>query len=79
MKYAQQLVKLCGFSTLNDKTSFVTKKQLQVAVQDMDQEWLEKLASESGYSIKDRVKRGITKPNHLLTLLWKKLLLSVAR
>ena len=55
MKYAQQLVKLCGFSTLNDKTSFVTKRQLQAAVQDMDQQWLEKLASESGYSVKDRV------------------------
>ena len=69
MKYAQQLVKFCGFSTLNDKTSFVTKTQLQAAVQDMDQQWLEKLASESGYSVKDRVKRGITHPNHLLTLL----------
>ena len=69
MKYAQQLVKLCGFSTLNDKTSFVTKKQLQVAVKNIDEQWLEKLANESGYSVKDRVKRGITKPNHLLTLL----------
>ena len=48
MKYAQQLVKLCGFSTLNDKTSFVTKKQLQVAVRNMDEQWLEKLANESG-------------------------------
>ena len=57
------------FSTLNDKTSFVTKKQLQVAVRNMDEQWLEKLANESGYSVKDRVKRGITKPNHLLTLL----------
>ena len=35
----------------------------------MDEQWLEKLANESGYSVKDRVKRGITKPNHLLTLL----------
>ena len=69
MNYAEHLVKLCGFTSLNDKKSYITKKQLEVVVQNLDEEWLKKLASESGYSVKDRIKRGITKPNHLLTLL----------
>jgi hypothetical protein len=69
MKYAEQLVKLCGFSALNDKTSFVTKKDLQVAVKNIEKGWMEELAKEYGYSVKERVKRGVTDPNHLLTLL----------
>ena len=69
MKYAQQLVKLCGFSSLNDKESFTTKKQLEFAVQEIDEKWLQELAKDSGYSVKDRIKRGVTHPNHLLTLL----------
>ena len=62
-----KLVKLCGFVAGSDK--YVTKEALETALLGVTEELLDELVSLHGYSVKDRVERGINNSKDLLCLL----------
>ena len=62
-----KLVKLCGFVAGSDK--YVTKEALETALVGVTEELLDELVSLHGYSVKDRVERGINNSKDLLCLL----------
>ena len=62
-----KLVKLCGFAAGSDK--YVTKEALETALLGVTEELLDELVSLHGYSVKDRVERGINNSKDLLCLL----------
>ena len=67
MKTSQKkLIKTCGFT---DKESFITKKNLEFGLQFLEKQLLDNLCEEYGYSVKDRVKRGVNNTQQLLCLL----------
>ena len=62
-----KLVKLCGFVAGSDK--YVTKEALETALLGVTEELLDELVRLHGYSVKDRVERGINNSKDLLCLL----------
>lgn len=62
-----KLVKLCGFVAGSDK--YVTKEALETALMCVTEELLDELVSLHGYSVKDRINRGINNSKDLLCLL----------
>jgi hypothetical protein len=67
MKTSKQLITTCGFT--DKKESFITKKNLEFGLESLDKKLLDNLCEEYGYSVKDRVNRGINNTQQLLCLL----------
>lgn len=61
-----KLVRLCGFT---DKDKHVTKEELEVALTLVTPELLEELLSLHGYTVKNRIEKGIDTTKDLLCLL----------
>lgn len=63
---ADKLVRLCGFT---DKDKHVTKEELEVALTLVTPELLQELLSQHGYTVKNRIDKGIDTTKDLLCLL----------
>ena len=66
---ANRIVQQVGWTSINDTTTFITKKEINVALQYFDNDMLKLIERTYKNDVRKRIREGIDSPRAFMTLL----------